>query len=1181
MAASDIASSFAPGDIPVKLRCAIDSKLVVNAFRLPCCDQNICGSCQSALPESCPVCAHSPLSADACQPSKGLRLTVSAFIKKEEKKREKERAANNTPKPAAVADPVPLATASSSEQAPDNSDQAVQSVETSSSQQDNSNLNGASAAEVGIAGSEAPVDDNQALEQQTLESTSLPQPLDARRGSTAQAPVSTQSVERTSAAPESQSQDAQNGVQSGSNTEGQDPSAMWNMNGGQGQMYPGAFGNFNNGMDWSGTTGFNPMMQMPNGMNSGDWNNYSSMMGMPGMNMGPMSQGMFGGFGGQGMGMSGMAGMNMGMNYGGGYGTGWNGQQMSGGDFGGANAGYYPGGGYNQSSQGNFPHQMHQQQFPKNNFQNQNRFQGQGAYPQRGGFGRGHQGNLATQNQGQAYGQNQVPTSQNHSEQKHDDTTDRQTSSGLQDSSIRMTVEQSQAPPDTEADGVEGAPEKASDSAENPGLDASTGNSDIKAEGEQNANSINASGSELETNEIVDATALTRPAEEFAEDTSMNANMDTPTQQFQPIATVDTSEPFSQPFDHQNMNMNMNMGMGMGMSHDMMGQVYPGQPHQMGMMDPYSHRGRGGARGGFGRGVGHDFRGGFGGRGVQGGGFMATGAFGGSNTAVLPHSGDVTVLTPGEPRGLGVEGAPTGPKAMREGRPNTGFASRGRFSGPHVSGAPHVTPDVSATGSQTRPRSKTPMRDDSLRVRSKSRSKSPVREKPKSRSPSRSRENRRHRDRSLTPTTEDGSREKYREYDNRRSSRKYNDDEREDFPEEFYREELKEKSKEDPSRGTSVESRYRSRRDREKHRSSRSHRDRSREHRRHRHRSRSRSPVVDEVLEGDENGNDLPSESSSRRKGRSEKYRDRERDRERERERDRDRETEHDRDRDRGKDRRRDRERERKHSRRDRSKSPRNASDEERHHRSSKPSHKERERDREYTRGHSQSRDHSPPITAPTGPSKAPAAETEFKIQGRSRGRGSSTVAPIATNMPPPTQPKSSQAVFQPPKGPAAERSNDRDRDRDRGSRRRPSSSVPSTPITPTTPTTPAVDPHTLEREARNRERMLKEAQRRASLQNPKSSFSSAEKKRSRDAVEDEDDKPFTPPTGPSSQRRKRRRESDTGGSSKLEDRVGGKGKKGREGRRMSYKYEDEENDEARARRLEKMEREREESRWN
>ena len=47
---------------------------------------------QSSLPNSCPVCAHSPISADDCKPNKNLRLTVKAFIKSEEKKREKEKA---------------------------------------------------------------------------------------------------------------------------------------------------------------------------------------------------------------------------------------------------------------------------------------------------------------------------------------------------------------------------------------------------------------------------------------------------------------------------------------------------------------------------------------------------------------------------------------------------------------------------------------------------------------------------------------------------------------------------------------------------------------------------------------------------------------------------------------------------------------------------------------------------------------------------------------------------------------------------------------------------------------------------------------------------------------------------------------------------------------------------------
>lgn len=60
---------------------------------------------QATLPESCPVCDHSPLSPDDCRPNKSLRLTVKAFLKNEEKKRDKGRAADKsvkTPVSAAV-----------------------------------------------------------------------------------------------------------------------------------------------------------------------------------------------------------------------------------------------------------------------------------------------------------------------------------------------------------------------------------------------------------------------------------------------------------------------------------------------------------------------------------------------------------------------------------------------------------------------------------------------------------------------------------------------------------------------------------------------------------------------------------------------------------------------------------------------------------------------------------------------------------------------------------------------------------------------------------------------------------------------------------------------------------------------------------------------------------------------
>ena len=58
----------------------------------------------SALPESCPVCAHSPVTADDCIPHKSLRQTIKIWIKSQEKKREdRDRAANAAAAPKATA----------------------------------------------------------------------------------------------------------------------------------------------------------------------------------------------------------------------------------------------------------------------------------------------------------------------------------------------------------------------------------------------------------------------------------------------------------------------------------------------------------------------------------------------------------------------------------------------------------------------------------------------------------------------------------------------------------------------------------------------------------------------------------------------------------------------------------------------------------------------------------------------------------------------------------------------------------------------------------------------------------------------------------------------------------------------------------------------------------------------
>ncbi|KAL2188964.1 hypothetical protein L209DRAFT_680652 [Thermothelomyces heterothallicus CBS 203.75] len=107
----ELINSLPQDDIPAKLRCAICSKLAINAFRLPCCEQAICESCQSTLPASCPVCEHSPLSADDCKPHKALRTTIKVFLRTEEKKRESNRPKGAAPTPITPVEPSPVTAA--------------------------------------------------------------------------------------------------------------------------------------------------------------------------------------------------------------------------------------------------------------------------------------------------------------------------------------------------------------------------------------------------------------------------------------------------------------------------------------------------------------------------------------------------------------------------------------------------------------------------------------------------------------------------------------------------------------------------------------------------------------------------------------------------------------------------------------------------------------------------------------------------------------------------------------------------------------------------------------------------------------------------------------------------------------------------------------------------------------
>lgn len=134
----DLVNSSLPQDeVPFKLRCAICSKLAVNAFKTPCCEQMICENCKtsvfiaalacpplttrvgtSTLPTTCPVCEHTPVCVDDCKPNNKLRMTTRAFLKTAEKKRDTSQAKEATPatpltpvdaKPSATPAPAPAA----------------------------------------------------------------------------------------------------------------------------------------------------------------------------------------------------------------------------------------------------------------------------------------------------------------------------------------------------------------------------------------------------------------------------------------------------------------------------------------------------------------------------------------------------------------------------------------------------------------------------------------------------------------------------------------------------------------------------------------------------------------------------------------------------------------------------------------------------------------------------------------------------------------------------------------------------------------------------------------------------------------------------------------------------------------------------------------------------------------
>lgn len=454
-----------------------------------------------------------------------------------------------------------------------------------------------------------------------------------------------QNVENTDGQGEDQKMNGQNGPMFGNNP-------MMNMNG-----MPNQFGfGFNPTQANMSGMGMGSMPNMPN-MMGGAWNmnpmgtehqvrfpdhNTNSRLdyGMNSMNMNGMANGMFGGFGGNmGMGMNDMSAMN----FGGGFGNGWNGMGSAGYGF----NGYNQMGGYNQS--GAYPEMMNQ--FPKNNYPNQNRFHANG-----GNFLQ--QQNNRNGSNGGGYGsgaglQHSRPGSRSGSAQnvRRFHTLPKfpvvSQQSPAYDSATDKYVPM-------QRDGE--SPGQAADSAADI-KDEGAGSVDPALEGKDETNITK--NEHTENNEHIDGATSTNASKVAGNLTAVGAEgVDSPA--LNQIQTVDSVEMESQDFDHSMM--------GNGMQSDM--QYHPhmmNQFQQTQMNGPYNsnmgyHQNNFGHRGGF-------------------------------NHAY----GAATVLT-GEPRGIGVEGAPTGPRAMREGRPNTGFSSRAinaRYNAP----PPSVTPAAEVTQS--------------------------------------------------------------------------------------------------------------------------------------------------------------------------------------------------------------------------------------------------------------------------------------------------------------------------------------------------------------------------------------------------------------------------------------------------------------------------------------------------
>ena len=397
------------------------------------------------------------------------------------------------------------------------------------------------------------------------------------------------------------------------------------------------------------------------------------ILGMPGMGMDPMtmSQGLYGGFGGQGIGMNGM---NMGMGFNAGQGAfgGFNGQPAAwnagqdkfnqnaygghagvGSDFG-ANTGY---GGYNlPPHQGNF-NQMHHHQYPNNDFHHghhsqgfQNRGRGRGRGYLNAGRGRGYnQGLQGNQANHQPFHQQLPPEitrrgspqygpQQEQPERKQQDqpSAESQQDGKSEDTTNNLTTEEQL---NKELD-----PGDADDNVEKP--------SELTPKEEEVEKSTATAVTELNNPDQVETQSVPEKEEKPA-----------------PIETF-VSDERPEP-ETPNVESSVDMPSAMKPPPSPIIPTGPAALYTTDQQLDISPRGRGVGRG-FHRGG--EYRGGPHGRGS---GYQPISSF--PRIQPTPSAAKL-VISPVEPKGLGVEGAPKAPKALREGQQHTVPRGSGGFS---------------------------------------------------------------------------------------------------------------------------------------------------------------------------------------------------------------------------------------------------------------------------------------------------------------------------------------------------------------------------------------------------------------------------------------------------------------------------------------------------------------------